>query len=211
MSNVLEISFDGVKELKQFFDTAPEITTNALKDTINGAVKFGYAESSRQIRAEVNFTQDYIGSVAQGNRLTVSQYATTTNLEGAITAKQRAVSLARFADDRTLGGKTGVTVRVKTGGSARRIATAFLIALKAGNAAVTQDNFNIGLAIRLKPGEKVGNKTKAVPYGKGDPTLYLLYGPSVDQVFNDVREKVTPAITDFMETEFYRQFDRQAR
>jgi hypothetical protein len=211
MSNVLEINFDGVKELKQFFDTAPEITTNALKDTINGAVKFGYAESSRQIRAEVNFTQDYIGSVEQGNRLAVTQYATNTNLEGTITAKQRAVSLARFADNRTLGGKAGVTVKVKAGGSARLLATAFLIKLQAGNAAVTQDNFNIGLAIRLKPGQTLGNKTTAVPYSKGDPNLYLLYGPSVDQVFNDVRDKVTPAISGFMETEFYRQFERQAR
>lgn len=211
MGNVLEINFDGVKEIKQFFDTAPEVTTNALKDTVNGAVRFGYAESSRQIRAEVNFTQDYIGSVAQGNRLVVTRYATADSLEGTITAKQRAVSLARFADNRSLGGKAGVTVRVKAGGSARKIATAFLIALKAGNAAVTQDNFNIGLAIRLKPGQKVGNKTTAIPFGKNDPSLYLLYGPSVDQVFNDVRYKVEPAITGYMTTEFYRQIERQLR
>jgi hypothetical protein len=210
-NNVLEINFDGVKELKQFFETAPEITTTALRDTVNGAVRFGFAESSRQIRKQVNFSQDYIGSVAQGNRLKVTRYATNENLEGTISAKQRAVSLARFADDRTLGGKNGVTVRVKAGGSARQMATAFLVKLQAGNAGVTQDNFNIGLAIRLKKGEKLGNKIKAVPYSKGDPNLYLLYGPSVDQVFNTVRDDVTPAITDYMATEFYRQFERQTR
>lgn len=211
MANVLEINLDGVKDLQSFFETAPEAVTAAARDAINGAVRFGYAESSRQIRQEVNFTQDYIGSVAQGNRLKVSRYATQDNLEGTITAEQRAVSLARFADDRSLGGKEGVTVRVKAGGAARRLATAFLIKLKAGNAAVSQDNFNIGLAIRLKPGETVGNKTKQIPYGKGDPTLYLLYAPSVDQVFRDVRDKVTPAIEDYLSTEFYRQFDRQVR
>lgn len=211
MSNVLEINLDGVKDLKEFFDTAPDTVTAAARDAINGAVKFGYAESSRQIRAEVNFTQDYIGSVAQGNRLTVSRYATQNSLEGAITAEPRAVSLARFADDRTLGGKNGVTVKVKAGGSSRTMATAFLIKLAAGTAPVTQDNFNIGLAIRLKPGQTLGNKTTVIPYSKGDPNLYLLYAPSVDQVFRDVRDKVTPAVQDFLTTEFYRQFERQTR
>lgn len=212
MSNtVLEINFDGVKELKQFFDTAPEATTTALRDTINGAVRFGYAESSRQIRKQVNFTQDYIGSVAQGNRLRVSRYATSENLEGTISATQRAVSLARFAENRSLGGKQGVTVRVKAGGASRKMASAFLIALQAGSAAVTTDNYNVGLAIRLKPGERVANKLKAVRFSENDPTLYLLYGPSVDQVFNTVRDDVTPAIEGYMETEFYRQFDRQVR
>jgi hypothetical protein len=211
MSNVLEISFDGVKELRSFFETAPDVVTSAARDAVNGAVRFGYAESSRQIRAEVNFTQDYIGSVAQGNRLKVSRYATQDSLEGSIVAEARAVSLARFADDRTLGGKNGVTVTVKAGGAARRIASAFLIKLKAGNAAVTQDNFNIGLAIRLKPGQSISNKTTLIPFGAGDPNLYLLYAPSVDQVFRDVRDKVTPAIQDFLTTEFYRQFERQTR
>lgn len=210
MSAVLEINLDGVKDLKGFFDAAPEAVQTSARDAINGAVRFGYAESSRQIRKEVNLPQDYIGSVAAGNRLKVSRYATTDSLEGAISAALRPVSLARFANTTSLGGKKGVTVTVKPG-SPRKIASAFLIKLKAGSAAVTGDNYNIGLAIRLKKGETVKNKTKLVAYGSGEPDLYLLYGPSVDQVFRDVREKVEPAITDFLTAEFYRQFDRQTR
>src|SRR5258708_36207845 len=99
---------EGIKNLRTYFETAPEAAQAAARDAINGAIRFAFAESSRQIRKQVNFSQDYIGSVAQGNRLKVSLYATADVLQARLSAEKRAVSLARFALDRSLGGKNGV-------------------------------------------------------------------------------------------------------
>lgn len=45
------------------------------------------------------------------------------------------------------------------------------------------------------------NKKSMVKLGKG---LYLLYGPSVDQVFRDVAKEISPDTADFLEAEFLR-------
>ena len=64
---------------------------------------------------------------------------------------------------------------------------------------------NLGVAIRLKPGEVVHNK-KVMQRISGN--LYLLFGPSISQVFSTVREDISPETLDFAETEFLRQLDR---
>lgn len=65
---------------------------------------------------------------------------------------------------------------------------------------------NVGLAIRLRPGERLANKTSARRVANG---LYVLYGPSVDQVFrsNDgtgVANDLVPEIEDKLSKEFIR-------
>lgn len=80
----------------------------------------------------------------------------------------------------------------------------FFVRLRQG-AVLTEDQFNIGLAIRLKKGESLQATQKASPLGGG---AYLLYGPSVAQVFGTVREDITPEVADFSAYEFARQFRR---
>lgn len=79
----------------------------------------------------------------------------------------------------------------------------FLVKLKSGNAK-TDTQFNLGLAIRLKPGERLRNKTSMTQL---DHNVYLLYGPSVDQVFRTVREDIAPDTASFLEAEFRRLLD----
>ena len=69
---------------------------------------------------------------------------------------------------------------------------AFLMNLRSGN---------LGLAVRLAPGERIDNKRRMVQMSNG---LYLLYGPSVDQVFRSVAEDVSADAGDFLEQEFLR-------
>lgn len=200
------IDLGGVKDLKKYVQASPDRARKASKAAVNGAVRFGYAESSRAIRKQVNLPQDYIGSAAQGNRLKIVQFATDSNLSAKISARQRPVSLARYAADRSLAQRGGVTVQVKPG-SSRFIKSAFLIRLKAGKS-ISEDNFNIGLAIRLKPGQTVFNKKNLQQYGKSDASLYLVYGPSVDQVFQTVRFDVSDTIADYLTAEWLRQYGR---
>lgn len=77
--------------------------------------------------------------------------------------------------------------------------------LRKGSQAVSAENSNIGLAVRLKRGDTIRNKRQAVPVGGG---LYLLYGPSVGQVFAAVAADIGPQVSDKLSDEFIRQFER---
>lgn len=204
----LTIQLKGAKEFQQYLRLFPQASRRAVKDTVNAGTKFAFAESSREMRKQVNLPQSYIGSAAAGNRLKIARYATEEVPVGVISARKRPVSLARFALDKMLARRGGVSVVVKPG-SARRMASAFIIKLRAGKS-VAEDQFNLGLAMRIKPGESIRNK-RAKPFSTRDPTLFLLYGPSVDQVFQTVRAQVVPKVEDFLGLEYLRQFDRHLR
>jgi hypothetical protein len=87
------------------------------------------------------------------------------------------------------------------------LSKAFLVRLRAGQGPVQDGAFNLGLAIRLRKGETISNKVQMVPFGGG---LYLLYGPSVDQVFRGVASENAPLLADAFADEFFRQFVRLA-
>jgi hypothetical protein len=204
MTFVIDVS--PLKSMHQFVTALPERAAQASVLAVSAALNFGYAESSRQIRSQLNLPQSYIGSAASGNRLKIKQRPVPGNPLGVIAASPKPVSLARFALDRTLGGRKGVSVQVKPG-STRRIGSAFLLKLKSGRQ-ISEDQFNIGLAIRLKPGQTVFNKKKLRQLSPDDADLYLVYGPSVDQAFKSVRSQVEPQISAYMQKEFLRQFSR---
>ena len=127
----------------------------------------------------------------------------------AITARQRPTSLARFAPGQSFVGARrtgGVNVRVNRGGGAKRIKGAFFVRLRRGGD--TGDGFNLGLAIRLKPGEKLRGRRKGGTGVMLAPDLYILQGPSVDQVFREVSVAGSPRIADNLVKEFTRQWVR---
>jgi hypothetical protein len=102
-------------------------------------------------------------------------------------------------------GKAGVYVEVAPG-KARFMKRAFLIKLPGLAGSTELGAANMGLAIRLRPGEKLRNKTDARRVAKG---LYVLYGPSVDQVFRSrdgtgVANDLVPDIQDDLSDEFIR-------
>lgn len=191
---------EGISDLQQFDRTKLAVRLAASR-AINKITRNGRVEIARSIRDQVNLPASY---VAPGQkRLYVSQQATTENLEGKITARGRATSLARFVHGNPRRGE-GVRVEVAPGRS-RYMKRAFVIRLPAGKGDV-DTKFNMGLAIRLRPGEKLQNKLQARRMEKG---LYLLYGPSVDQVFRardgaGVANDAAPKLVRELEREFLR-------
>jgi hypothetical protein len=194
---------EGISDLKEF-DGAKQAIRLAAARAINKISRDGRALIARDIRDQVNLPASY---VAPGQkRLYVSKEATTGDLEGKITARGRATSLARFVQGTPRRGQ-GVRVEVAPGRS-RYMKKAFLIRLPAGKGD-TDTKFNMGLAIRLRPGETLQNKLTARRMEKG---LYLLYGPSVDQVFrardgSGVANDVAPQLAVNLEREFLRLLD----
>jgi hypothetical protein len=196
---------DGLGRFAQYVAQLPEITRRAARLAINDV-----ADDARKklipdaIEAQVAFPEGYLDG---DDKLAVTQRATDTNLEAQITARQRATSLARFAPGAVLGarGQTGVQVTV-TPGQPINLKRAFLVRLRRG-ASMAQDNFNVGLAVRLAPGQTLRNKRGQTSARLSD-NVYLLYAPSVDQVFRTVAEDLAEPLATLVGDEFSRQFVR---
>jgi len=198
----VSIDASGVKDLELYFERFPRIAAEAMSIAINDTARtVGLRAARRDITAEVNFPDGYL---ERPDRLSVTQFATPTRLEARITARDRPTSLARFVPFGTPVAKKGrnpphggTSVQVKPG-QTRHFASGFLIGLRNGN---------IGFAIRLGPGQTVRNVHSFQPI-EIFKDVFLLYGPSVNQVFESVADAIAPEVTSELETEFLRQFAR---
>lgn len=194
--DIYVVAIEGLSETRPLESLPPKILTAAAR-AINRTADRARTRAAQQIRDEVAFPASYLNP-SQG-RLAVSKKARADDLEGVISARTRPTMLARFATSGTPG-KAGVTVEVAPG-FAKFMKRAFLIRLPAGRNGDVETKSNLGIAIRLKPGEVIRNK-RVMQQIKGN--LYLLFGPSVDQVFKGVREDITPETSDFLANEFSR-------
>ena len=180
----------------------PKIET-ALLRSINKTADRARTLASQDIREQVAFPASYLAPSAK--RLFVSTKATKASpFEAVISGRDRPTSLARFTNQKPLGGGQRhhggqVAVTVKPG-VRRYIKRAFLITL---------NNSNLGLAVRTDGGPP-NNAYAPKEIGKN---LWLLYGPSVDQVLSaasnggGIYEEIVPETLDFLNDEFNRQLD----
>lgn len=164
---------------------------NAVR-AINKTAAWARTAAARMMREQVAFPARYLSG--QGGRLQVSKKATRTDLEAKITGRRRATSLARFA--RAGSGGKGLSVEVKPG-VARFMKRSFLMKLKGG---AEGELTNVGLAVRTDGGKPQG----AYKPVKINDRLWLVYGPSIDQVFRTVREDIAPDTEDRLVNEFER-------
>lgn len=184
---------DVVSYFEQFPDIASEAAALAINDVVGGSAMTAI---KKDMRSQVDFPSGYLES----GRLRVVRKASRSNLEAVISGRDRATSLARFASGQTPQNTRGrgVNVSVKRGKS-KLLKRAFLLNLKNGNR---------GLAVRLKPGESLRGSQRAVQL---EDNVYLLYGPSVDQVFRGVAEDNSALIADMVSRRFLHHFARKLR
>lgn len=201
---MLKFDISGILDLENFLAAVPDATRKAaayaMNDVLSGQ---GLARFKKAVAAEVNFPTGYVN-----DKIEMAQHATPTRLVASLVGRQRPTSLARFATSGVVGGKSGVTVRVK--GASTHMRGAFLVRLNRG-AQITEDGFNIGLAVRLKPGTTLKNKKDQSGLVHLSKNVVLLYGPSVDQILrNEAADAEAPVVADAIATEFFRQFARLA-
>jgi hypothetical protein len=196
------VFIQGLSDAATDISQLPDRTRLAAHRAVNYAAARGRTQASRRMREQVAWTASYLDGKLK------LRPAVGDETEAAISATFRPTSLARFAT----GSKTPWTyakqLRVATG-DARFVGASnkmIFVPLKAGTAAISEDNQNIGLAVRLKDGETVKGKYKVKPIGRG---LYLLYGPSASQVFYTVAEDIIPDVTGWLDQEFNRQINRK--
>jgi hypothetical protein len=200
---VLKIDLAKLLDLEQFLSVFPDTTNKAASYAMNDVLAGqGLARYRKAVAAEVPFPSGYVD-----DKVEFGQRATPSRLVASVVGRQRPTSLARFATSGTVGAKGGVTVRTKHG--AQFMPSAFLVRLNAGTG-ITDDGFNLGLAVRLKEGMTLKKKdTSRMVHLESN--VVLLYGPSVDQILrNEVAESTTPEVVDAIASEFFRQIQRMA-
>ncbi len=199
MSDDYIVAIEGLRDRP--LEALPGNILLAAQRAVNRTADRTATRSRQLVREQVNFKAQYLSGVDSSGRprLGVSKRASTGELEAVITGRGSPTSLARFVSGSPSPGKAGISVAVAPG-FARFMKRAFIIQLPAGRATDAELS-NRGVAIRLRPGEVIHNKRVMLRL-KGN--LYLLYGPSVDQVFNGVREDVAPEAEAFLGEEFSR-------
>jgi hypothetical protein len=191
------IEVNALTDVVRYFEELPGIAEQAAVLAVNQvAERDGMSAIRTEMRKEINFPKGYL----EGDRLRVRKKASRGNIEAIIRGRDRATSLARFAQGQNPGNTRGRGVRgtVKPG-QTRTLKSAFMVQLKNGN---------VGLAVRLKAGQRLENSHAAVRLAEN---VYLLYGPSVDQVFRGVADNLTPDIANKVTNQFLRQFARLSR
>lgn len=202
---ITTVDMEGVNDLASYFKLLPDRSNRAAVMAINQVTQRDAMRMSQdEIYNEIAFPKGYLS----GDRLYVAKKATGNDLEAVIIGRKRATSLARFAQGQPVSNalKNGVRVQVKRGESVH-LRRAWLVRLNRG-ASKTEDNYNIGLALRVNPGESIKGKHGEHKSWLVPGVIALLYGPSVDQIFRQVADDIAEPVGRRLVDEFIRQFDR---
>lgn len=194
------VQFQGIDRFISSLERASANTNKAAKLAINDTARKKRTEGKKAIRDQVNLKASYVN---QNLRLT--RKASVADLGATISGRNRPTQLSRYGARRLTkkakhpersegypeldipaGRKlAGVSVKVKAGGKRQKMRGAFLLPLN--------NTDRLGVAVRNGP----------------DQSDYeILYGPSVGQVWRDVREDLAPGAEEQLSDEFIRQLNR---
>lgn len=186
------VTIDGLGKYIQDINSIPERQRKAIVAAINRTADRARTAAQRKILQQVNLTASYLN-----DRLTVSKKASGLSYEAQISARSRPTSLARFITGTP--GRGGVSVAVKPG-IARYLKRSFVFR---GGA----NKQNALLAVRTDGGKPKG----AYKPIRLEDNLWLVYGPSVEQLYRDAKDQYRPELdketADFLESEYLRLMD----
>lgn len=199
------IDTKGLEVFARYVAQLPRVTKRAARIAINQVADLSLKKMiPGAMRKEIAFPPGYL---EDGEKLYVRDRAQDDRLLATIYARDRPTSLARFSLAGSPGIRLpgGIPVQV-TPGRTIDLKRAFMVRLRSG-ASLTADNFNIGLAIRLPAGQRPRHKHTFAAQ-RFDDGVFLLYAPSVNQVFATVADDLSPELGEQVESEFFRQFLR---
>lgn len=179
---------EQIAEALSFFEFVGGQTTDAIRIAINRSAPKVRTRASSAIRTQVRLQAKYVN-----DRLTITR-ATRQNLSGAIQTPSRGLLLSKFSTDTQVSSDKvswlippplparGIKVKVKPTGTSKPLSNDHFYMILPNSRA---------LAIvrrRETPGPKGGK-------------IDVLYGPSISQVFNTVRDDVLPEASDIYQEE----------
>ncbi|MGM0703883.1 MAG: phage tail protein [Pseudomonadota bacterium] len=160
----MQIKMDraAVREIEQTLSHIRNGSNRAMANAINHTLTVTRTEASKEIRGQVKLKAAYVKERLRLRRASVA------NPTGRIATPTRGILLSRFTNREYKSG--GIGVQVKPGsGQRKRMPGAFYLTFANGVRAI---------AIRTKRGPGLGRSEG----------IKVLYGPSVSQVFTDVKD-----------------------
>ncbi len=194
------VRIDGLAEVRAALARAPRAAQRAAKLALNDTARKMRTAGSKAIRQQVNLKASYVNK-----HLRVSERARPKQLTAVISATKRPVLLSRYGAKqltrkakhpaRSKGdplrgispGRKAAGVSVKVKAQRKKMRGAFLVPGLRGSGVM-------GVAIRT---------------GAGPNAIKVLHGPSVDQVWRDVREDIAPEAEAHLSREYRRQLARK--
>lgn len=197
---VFSVKLDGFDKALSFYGSGLEdILTEAARMAINDTARWAIVKFKEDMYRNVAFPAGYLD---RDDRLTISKHASNASLSAEIFARSEPTSLAQFAIAASNQG--GIMVNVKRGAMPKRIRRGFIAGLKRGQVA----KGNRGLIVRSEGKPSVAYKPKEL---KTYPNLWLVYGPSVYQVFRMSMDRFEPMVQTKLEERFERHRQRLMR
>jgi hypothetical protein len=172
-----DASLTGDKRTLLFLRKLGREGQKAITRATNNAGRKARTLANKEIRSDVALKSAYVRDKLRVTRATLKKPTYTIN------AARRGVLLTRYPH--TVLKRSGITVRIKAGAGRRKFRHAFITTVKAGGRRVS---------VIAEPGPK-GSNGKRLRYKTGTEKIKVMYGPSVSQVFNKVRDRITPAVS----------------
>ena len=190
MSGAVEVNQDSVKEVLSLFEFVGGNAKNAIRVAINKTLPLAKTASSKGIRAELKISAREVGK-----KLTV-QKAASTKLEGRIKASAKGRLLSHYSTITAIKNDSWSSlsppavpprgIRVEVAPGQRKIVKG------------SRDGSGSPFYIILPGSKTVAIAQRRKTAGPNGGTLKILYGPSVSQGFQNIKEDV-PADTIYQE------------
>lgn len=186
---MITIARTGLENLDAYVRRFGDGANKAASMTLNDTARWARTRLKAQMQADIRLTE----SAFTGKRLYVAEFANPGHLQATVRGDKQGYSLSRFSVDKPVRLARAPFLQIKRGGPSVQVKRGFF--LPAPNGA-------LGLAVRTN-----GPLTK----GKGrkiSKNLYILFGPSPDQMMKRLVPELVPSVLRYADTEFTRQIKR---
>lgn len=190
-----------IKEVRDRLDYLKNGANRALSRALNKTASKAKTIASKAIRQQVNLSAAYVRETLKGPANGLEYKATVSKLEAKLSAPQRGIRLDRFlvSPAPSRAGKPAMgeepRVKVKASGSEVTLWSGFWVRAK--------NSGGFLIAVRNDVLRKLGMKQQI----SGALGYSALHGPSVSQVFTQVKDSISPDLTPVLADNLQHEMD----
>ncbi len=194
----VEIDPTQVQEIRDRLDYLANGANRALSRALNKTASKAKTLSSRAIRDQVNLSATYVRERLKGPANGWEYKATVTKLQAKLSTPKRGILLREFVTNfgNARAGRplTPIRLKVKTGGSSQPLVSGFYVRTKGSNVLTP--------AVRNEILRRLG-MTRTLDNG----AFTVLHGPSLSQVFTDVKDSIAADMSALLAENMTREMD----
>ncbi|MBW4978334.1 phage tail protein [Marinobacter adhaerens] len=197
----VEVDRSSLQEVRALLAKFSDGATRAHARSLNKTITKSRTESSKEIRKQVRLNAAYVKSL-----MTITK-ASQKTLQAKISTPSRGLLLSRFSTDTSIAGdktswlkppsipKRGIRVKVKPTGGAK---------VFEGDSEIEGKPFYMVLPGTNGRVAIVGRRSKI---GSDGGRIKVFYGPSLSQVFTDVKEDIAEPLALYQMQQFEKEID----